>query len=255
MTTGNNAARPSGPRGRSGPHDLASALPLLAPLGAIAFTVSWAVLGTLSSGYRMFDIVVPSYSPISQPVSGLGLGVTATAMKTAFVLSGLMVAVGAWTTARTWPPTDRPRRRRWAQVLVTSSGLGMVMCGVFTLESMELHSLGFLLAVGAPAVGFVLAGLALRDDAPSVARALLVAGPVALVLLALFLATFDPVAAGAGDGIAGLVQRVLVSVVLGTLGALGWRAARPRVRGLPVPSSPATVGSGPRTHRAPTSGA
>ncbi|MBB2924466.1 DUF998 domain-containing protein [Cellulomonas cellasea] len=207
--------------------DRTAALPLLAPLGAVAFTASWVALGARSPGYRMFDVVVPSYSPISQPVSGLGLGETATAMNAAFVLCGLMVAVGAWATARTWPRTGRPRLRRWAHALLASSGVGMATCGVFTLESMELHSLGFLLAVGAPAVGFALAGLLLRDGSPAVARALLVAGPVALLLMGLFLATFDPVAAGAGEGVAGFVQRVLVSVVLGTLGALGVRAVRP----------------------------
>lgn len=221
MTTGTRSATPSRHRSST------AALPLLAPLGAAAFTVSWVVLGARSPGYRMFDVVVPSYSAISQPVSGLGLGATATAMNAAFVLSGALVAVGAWATASTWPATPRPRLRRWARVLLASSGAGMVTCGVFTLESVELHSLGFLLAVGAPGVGFVLAGLTLRDGSPAVARALLVAGPLTLVLMGLFLAVFDPLAAGAGEGYAGLVQRVLVTVVLGTLGALGWRAVTP----------------------------
>lgn len=227
MTIDTEDARPPHRSPSGTPHRTRThALPLLAPLGAVAFTATWLVLGARSPGYRMFDVVVPSYSAISQPVSGLGLGVTATAMNTAFVLSGVAVAVGTWAATRSWPRTRRPRSHRWAQVLLTASGVGMALCGVFTLEDMELHSLGFLLAVGAPAVGFVLAGRVLREDSPAVARALLGAGPVALALMALFLVTFDPVAAGEGEGVAGLVQRVLVSVVLGTLGALGWRAAR-----------------------------
>ena len=102
----------------------------------------------------------------------------------------------------------------------------MVLCGLFTLESMTLHSLGFLLAIGAPAVGFVLAALVLRDADRPLSRALLLAGPAALALMVLFLATFDPEAAGENEGVAGLVERILITLVLGTIAAVGWRASR-----------------------------
>jgi hypothetical protein len=45
------------------------------------------------------------------------------------------------------------------------------------------------------------------------------------VLFAVFLGTFDPEAAGAGHGVAGLVQRLLVTLVLGAGAAICWDAS------------------------------
>ena len=47
-----------------------------------------------------------------------------------------------------------------------------------------------------------------------------------LVLLGLFFDTNDPVAAGAGLGVNGLVQRILVTEVLAWFVAMGWKAFR-----------------------------
>ena len=52
------------------------------------FTLAWAVLGALSPGYRLFDLVIDPYSPIAQPISGLGLGVTGPYMNAAFIVGG-----------------------------------------------------------------------------------------------------------------------------------------------------------------------
>ena len=69
-------------------------LGILIPIGAGLFTVAWFVLGLVSPGYRLFDLVIEPYSAVSQPVSGLGLGVTAPWMNAAFVLGGLLVGAG-----------------------------------------------------------------------------------------------------------------------------------------------------------------
>ncbi|MGH3612648.1 MAG: DUF998 domain-containing protein [Pseudonocardia sp.] len=45
-------------------------------------------------GYPVGGNFVSPYSPISQPISGLGLGATAPYMNTAFVLSGLLLLAG-----------------------------------------------------------------------------------------------------------------------------------------------------------------
>ena len=49
-------------------------------LGAVAgpalFTFAWFVLGFLSPGFTIFGTLIAPYSPISQPISGLGLGTT-----------------------------------------------------------------------------------------------------------------------------------------------------------------------------------
>jgi len=211
-------------RSASPSRSMSALLPLLAPVGAVGFTATWAVLGTISTGYQMWDIVVPSYSPVSQPVSGLGLGETAAAMNTSFLVCGALVTLGAWAATSTWTHAGSPRRGHLARALVSVSGIGMAICGLFTLESMMMHSLGFLLAIGAPAAGFVLAAAVTRRTDPALSRLMLLAGAGAAALLVIFLATFDPQSAGDNEGTAGLVQRVLITVVLGTIAAIGIRA-------------------------------
>jgi hypothetical protein len=47
-----------------------------AVVGPVLFTLSWFVLGFLSPGYTLWGTRIAPYSPMSQPVSGLGLGST-----------------------------------------------------------------------------------------------------------------------------------------------------------------------------------
>src|SRR3954464_10644316 len=122
-------------------------LALLAPAGAVLFTVAWLVLGTVSPGYELFGHVISPYSWVSQPVSGLGLGVTGPWMNAAFIAGGVLILTGTLATAGRW----RGGRAKTALVLTSSMGAGMILCGAFTLESMMLHLSGFLLAVPVPA--------------------------------------------------------------------------------------------------------
>lgn len=69
-------------------------LALGAAVGPVLFTLSWFVLGFLSPGYTLWGTKIAPYSPLSQPVSGLGLGPTGPLMNTAFVVSGLLLLVG-----------------------------------------------------------------------------------------------------------------------------------------------------------------
>jgi hypothetical protein len=87
-------------------------------LGALAgpalFTLAWFVLGFLSPGYTIFGTEIASYSPIIQPISGLGLGPTAPFMNSAFVLSGILLMAGVIGVFQT--PTIRASSRpaaRW----------------------------------------------------------------------------------------------------------------------------------------------
>jgi hypothetical protein len=194
---------------------------LLAALGSAAFTATWAVLGQLSDGYTMWDITVTSYSPTAQPISGLGLGSTAPVMNTAFVLCGALISVGTWKAMGTWPGAGT-RSVRWARRAVASCGVGMAICGIFDLESIMFHTLGFLLAVGLPGVGFILAGRALRETGHRrLSSWLRFAGPVTLLSLAAYLAMFNATDAGNNEGFAGLVQRILITVVMISVGAIG----------------------------------
>lgn len=177
----------------------------------VLFTATWVVLGAVNDGYVLFDAVIEDYSPIHQPISGLGLGSTATAMNTAFVLYGLIAVAGAWGASRLVAVID-PGTRMATLIPLALHGLGSVMVGIFTLESMDLHSVGFLLIL-APVVSFVLVGrrFSRLADVRTAGRALLwIAAPVSALLIAAFFASFDPVAAGDGGGVAGLVQRALV---------------------------------------------
>ncbi|MFG2056820.1 DUF998 domain-containing protein [Micromonospora sp. NPDC048930] len=202
-------------------------LALGAVAGPVLFTLAWLVLGLLSPGYTFFGHRFTDYSPISQPISGLGMGVTAPYMNTAFVVTGLVLVAGVVGVFRTMPPT-RPALRRWSIALLACTGLGQVVCGIFNLEAAMPHSLGFALAAGTPIAAFVVAGCYLRG-VPGWRRfgtRLLLGSPLTLVLLVAFFATFQPTADGAEHGIAGLVQRLLVLEVHAWFVALGWLAYR-----------------------------
>jgi hypothetical protein len=234
--------------------DLSSAKPaaLTAPesarwlaLGAVAgpvlFTLAWFVLGFLSPGYTLFGTLIAPYSPLSQPISGLGLGPTGPFMNAAFVLGGLMLLAGVIGVFRTKTATGRPAARwAWAALLALSP-LGMVIAGIFTLEAVFAHLIGFLLAVATPVVSFLAAGWFLRGIAlwRRFGNWLLLGSPLTLVLVVLFFLAFDPAAAGAGVGVAGLTQRVLSVEVHAWFVAMGWLAF---LRSKPVARRPHPLG-------------
>jgi hypothetical protein len=202
-------------------------LALGAVAGPVLFTLAWFILGFLSPGFTIFGTLVAPYSPISQPISGLGLGLTAPFMNAAFVLGGLLILAGAAGIFQ--GIRELGAVARWScTVLLALSGLGMVVDGIFTLESFLPHMAGFLLGTGTPVLSFLVIGLLLRR-VPIWRRFgnwLPLGSPLTLALLVLSFATFDPVAAGAGLGIGGLTQRILVVEVHAWFVVLGWLAFR-----------------------------
>jgi hypothetical protein len=193
--------------------------------GPVLFTVAWLVLGFLSPGYAMFDIEIDEYSAVSQPISGLGLGVTAPYMNAAFVAAGLLMLAGLVGIFRALPATPRAR---WVAGLLACTPVGLIIDGIFDLESMMLHLLGFAIGIVVPVLGFVVAGAFFRGI-PGWRRFgtwLRLGGPLTLALIVLYFATFDPTAAGASHGIAGLTERILVTEVLAWFAAMGWLSLR-----------------------------
>src|SRR5919204_5246623 len=93
-------------------------------LGAIAgpllFDVAWFVLGLLSPGFTVWGTRIAPYSPISAPISGLGLGPTGPYMNAAFVLSGVLLLAGVVGVLATIP--ELGARGRWA------SGALLALC-------------------------------------------------------------------------------------------------------------------------------
>jgi hypothetical protein len=120
-------------------------------------------------------------------------------------------------------------RQRWSNaLLLATTGVGMVLCGLFTLEAILPHMLGVLLALGTPVLSFVVLGRLLRRI-PRWQRFgtwLVLGSPLTLLLLVLSFATLDPVAAGQGLGVAGLTQRVVVLEVMGWFALMGWLSLR-----------------------------
>ncbi len=200
-------------------------LALGAPAGQLLFTLAWLVLGFISPGFTIFGTVIQPYSPITTPLSGLGLGPTAPYMNGAFILGGLLTLAGVFGIFQSIRGLSATAR--WCcMALFALSPLGMVVDGIFTLQSFMPHMLGFLLGAGTPIIGFVVAGLLLRRM-PNWWRFgswLLVGSPLTLLLLILSLGTFSQAAIMAGTGVAGLTERILVLDISAWLGAMGWLA-------------------------------
>lgn len=200
-------------------------LSLGAVVGPVLFTLSWFVLGFPSPGYALWGTKIAPYSPLSQPVSGLGLGPTGPFMNTAFVLSGLLLLVGVTGAFQSIREVGAGARRTCSALLALSP-LGVIWDGIFTLESMLLHSVGFFLAPATPVLSFLVTGL-LLCRVPRWRRFgnwLLLGSPLTFALLVLFFTTFNPTTSGAGSGAGGLVQRALIVEVHGWFLALGWLA-------------------------------
>ena len=201
------------------------ALALGAGAGHILFTLSWLLLGFLSPGFSMSGIVIEPYSAIAIPLSGLGLGPTGPFMNAAFVLSGLLVLAGVVGIFHCIQ--ELSDAARWSCiVLFALSPLGMVIDGLFTLESFLPHMTGYLLGTGTPVVSFLALGLLLRRIPrwKPLGSLLVFASPLTLVLVLLSLVTFDQAAVIAGQGIAGLTERILCVELAIVFIALGWLA-------------------------------
>jgi len=207
--------------------DTARWLALGAVAGPALFTLAWLVLGFISPGYTAWGVRIAPYSPISQPVSGLGLGPTAPFMNAAFVLSGLVLLAGVIGVFQTTRASGRPAARWACAALLALSPLGSVVDGVFTLESFFPHFVGFLLA-GSVVLSFPAAGLYFRGI-PRWRRFgnwLLLGGPLTLALVVLYFLTFSPTVAGTQTGVAGLTERILIVEIQAWFVAMGWRAFR-----------------------------
>jgi hypothetical protein len=203
-------------------------LALGAVAGPILFTLTWLLLGALSPGYTVSGTWISPYSAISQPISGLGLGETARYMNTAFVISGLLLLAGVIGVARTLPPGGRPVARIVSAILLGLAPVGLIIVGLFTLETPVRHLAGAMLVLATPVVSFLITGWYLRS-VPGWHRfgnRLLLASPITLVLFIAYNLSFSQAAVAAGQGVAGLTQRVLFVEILGWFVAMGWLAYR-----------------------------
>jgi len=161
-------------------------LALGGPAGSVLFNVAWLVLGFVSPGFTIWGTTVAPYLPISAGISGLGLGPTALYMNGAFVLSGLLLLGGV--IGICWNIGELTTREPWVSMcLLGLCAIGMVMDGIFTLESMLLHLVGFVLGVGSLVPGFLFTDVVVRRIRrwPGVGGCLIVSGLLTLGLLLL----------------------------------------------------------------------
>ena len=220
-------AAPAAPATREAPRWLA----LGAVAGPALFTLAWFVLGFLNPEMVFAGEPPIPASPVTAPISGLGLGHTGPFMNAAFVLAGVLLTAGVLGVFATGDlANDRSAARKASAALLALSGVGLVLAGAFTLEAPAPHFVGFLLATGVPIVGFLVAGSFFRRF-PRWQRFgtwLRLGSPLTLALLVLSQVTFDQAAIEAGQGVAGLTSRLLAVEVLAWFAAMGWLAFRRR---------------------------
>lgn len=199
-------------------------LALAAVAGPVLLTAAWLVLGFVSPGYDLWGTWVAPYSPVSQPISGLGLGPTGPYMNAAFILSGLLIAAGA-AASITRIEQLSPRRRWILAALLALPGIGSTVDGLFTFQTFFMHFLGFALALTC-VVTFPIAGYFLRraHGWERLGAGLIAAGPLTFALAVLYFATFTPTIQGIQTGVAGLTERALILEIQAWYVALGWIA-------------------------------
>jgi hypothetical protein len=222
--TGSTAAAPAAPQA-------ARWLALGAIIGPILFTLAWIILGVLQPATQTdYGVMGGISGAISNPISGLGIGPNALLFNVVgFVLSGLMTFVGVVAVFQTTQASGRAAQRAVCAVLLALSPLGMALAGIFTLKSsVMLHSVAALVGFLAAIVGFVAAGFYFRET-PRWRRfgnGLLVAAPLSLALMVAYFLSFNIATVAAGNGVAGLTERIFILEVHAWYVALGWSAWR-----------------------------
>jgi hypothetical membrane protein len=149
----------------------------------------------------------------------------------AFIISGLLLLAGVVGVVAALPPGGKPAARKASAIFLALAPVGLIVVGLFTLESPAMHLSGAMLVLATPAVSFLITGLHLRH-LPGWHRfgnGLLVASPLTLVLFVVYTFSFNQSAVAAGHGIAGLTQRALFLEIIAwfvAMGCLAYRRAR-----------------------------
>ena len=205
-------------------------LALGAVVGPILFTFSWIVLGVLQPATRnMFGVMGGVSGAISNPISGLGVGPHAQLFNASFVLCGLILLAGVISVFQTPGVAGRPVARWTSMVLLALSPLGLAMAGIYSLaSSILLHTVAAALLFLTPVVSFLVAGFFFRGlpDWRWFGSWLLLGSPLTLLLLILYITTFNQATVAAGQGVAGLTERILLVEVQAWFVAMGWLAFR-----------------------------
>jgi hypothetical protein len=214
----------------------ALSLPRVLAFGAVAgpllFTLAWIGFGVLQPPtLTPFGVLGGVSGAISNPISGLGVGQFAAQFNTAFVVCGVLQAIGCVAALECLASDSRRLPRRLCAGLLAISPLGLAMAGLFTLASaLVLHIIAGTLVFATPVVSFLATGLLLRGI-PAYRRigtGLLLVSPLTLLLFVAYSTSFDQATVAAGLGIAGATERILMLEVQAWYVVLGWVAFRQR---------------------------
>jgi hypothetical protein len=204
-------------------------LALGAVIGPVLFTLAWIVLGILQPPTRdMYGVMGGISGAISNPISGLGVGPEAQLFNAAFVLCGFLTLAGVVGVFQTLG-TNRPISSLISMILMVLSPLGLEMAGVYTLAiSIPLHMLAAALLFLTPVVSFIVAGLCFRSipDWRRFGTWLMIGSPLTLLLFVLYAMSFNQAGVAAGEGVAGLTERIMMLEVSAWYVAMGWKAFR-----------------------------
>jgi hypothetical protein len=196
-------------------------LSLAAVAGPILFVLAWLPAGWLR----------PGYSSVGQQISALAIGPEGAFVRTAFILNGLLLAVGAIAAFKGFKQPMGTAARFVCALTLLLPPLGMVWAGIFTMDALALHMVGVDLACAFPVIGFPVLGFLLRR-LPAWRRLgtwILFGGPLLTVALTIGLMQSIPLEQMAfGGGTFGLWQRALSIEVQTWFALLGWRAFRLR---------------------------
>jgi hypothetical membrane protein len=200
---------------------------LAAVIGSVLFLIAWIILGFVNTGYTLWGVHVAHYNPIQQQISALGVGNTAPYMNTTFILTGLLLIIGAVAIFDALRTEMTSRARNWSLVLWILPGVGAIVDGIFTFEHAMPHFAGFALSLCAIG-GFAVTGNALRHSPAwrSTGRWLIAGAVLTVALTVWFFATFTPTTQGQLTGIAGLTERILVTQIMWWYALLGWKTLR-----------------------------
>ncbi len=205
-------------------------LSLGATLGPVLFAAAWVVLGVLQPTVATeYGLIGGVSGAVTNPISALGVGPDAHVFNLAFVLCGFLTAAGVLGAQQSTRSRDQMVIGRSLAVLLALSPLGLALAGVFTLaNSLAMHNVAALLVFVAPVFAFFAGGAQLRRITGwrSFSNHLFLAAPLTLILLVVFVSTFKLPAIIAGNGIAGLTERFLLSEIHAWYVALGWRGFR-----------------------------
>jgi hypothetical membrane protein len=186
-------------------------------VGPLLFVAAFTVAG----------VVRPGYSPIHQAVSDLGVGSNAWLLNVSLVLLGVLLSTFAVGFFRSLRPTLSLTWRWVCAVLLSCTGLGFAIAGIFTEApaTVAIHwMVGMPLLILGSVVGFFVTGLALRRNAQwrGWGTYSQIASVVTIMLIATMFWVWTPGTPLAPARLGGLLERMLFIEILAWYVAFGW---------------------------------